>query len=68
MTLLGAIEAAEKATGGRAVKAGLRSHYGSALFEVKVVKDLATQKVLVDPATAKVVTVPSQGKRKDDDD
>jgi uncharacterized membrane protein YkoI len=66
MTLLGAIEAAEKATGGRAVKAGLRSHYGSALFEVKVVKDLATQKVLVDPATAKVVTVP-QGNRKDDD-
>lgn len=68
MTLAGAIEAAEKETGGRAVEAALKSQYGSALFEVRVVKDLAPQKVLVDLATGKVVTLPPHGGRKDDDD
>jgi len=67
MTLASAIDAAQKETGGRAVKGALKSQYGSTLFEVSVVKDWTTQKVLVDPATAKVVTVPPQGKRRDDD-
>ena len=67
MTLASAIDAAQKETGGKAVKAALKSQYGSTLFEVSVVKDWTMQKVLVDPATAKVVTVPPQGKRKDDD-
>jgi uncharacterized membrane protein YkoI len=67
MSLADAIDAAQTATGGRAVKAALKSQYGATLFEVKLVKDLIPQKVMVDPATANVVTVPSQGKRKDDD-
>jgi uncharacterized membrane protein YkoI len=68
MALAGAIEAAEKETGGRAVEAALKSRGGSGLFEVRVVKDSAPQKVLVDPATGKVVAVPPHGGRKDDDD
>ena len=68
MMLAGAIDAAEKETAGRAVKAALKSQYGSMLFEVSVVKDWTTHKVLVDPATAKVVPAPAHGKRKDDDD
>ena len=67
MSLADAIDAVQKETGGRAVKAAVKSQYGSTLFEVKVLKDLTLQKVMVDPATAKVVTVPSQGKRKDND-
>jgi uncharacterized membrane protein YkoI len=68
MTLAGAIDSAEKEAGGRAVKAVLKSLYGSTLFEVSVVKDLTTHKLAVDPATAKVVTVAPRGKAKDDDD
>ena len=67
MSLADAIDAAQKETGGRAVKAAVKSRYGATLFAVKVVKDLTLQKVMLDPATGKVVTVPSQGKRKDDD-
>ena len=65
--LADAIDAAQQETGGRAVKAALKSRYGSTLFEVKVVKDSTTQKVLIDPATARVVTAPGQGKRKGND-
>ena len=68
MTLADAIETAEKGTGGRAVEAALKSQDGSGLFEVRVVKDSAPQKVLVEPATGKVQTVPPHGGRKDDDD
>ena len=68
MTLAGAIESAEKETGGRAIKAALRDRYGATLFEVRVVKDWIAHQVLVDPATGKVVTVPAPAKRKDDDD
>jgi len=69
MSLVSAIESAERESGGRAVEAALASLYGSTLFEVKVVKDLTTQRVVVDPATGKVAAVvPSRGKRKDDDD
>ena len=67
MSLADAIDAAQKETGGRALKAAVKSRYGATLFEVKVVKDLTLQKVMLDPATGKVVTVPSQEKRKDDD-
>jgi len=67
MTLAGAVDLAEKETGGRAVQAALKSRYGSMLFEASVVKDWTTHKVLVDPATAKVVTSPAHGKREDDD-
>jgi len=68
MTLTGAIDSAEKETGGRAVKAVLKSLYGSTLFEVSVVKDFTTHQLVVDPATAKVLAVPPRGKGKDDDD
>jgi uncharacterized membrane protein YkoI len=68
MNLVAAIELAEKETGGRPVEAALASLYGSTLFEVKVVKDLTTQRFVVDPATRKVVAVPQRGKHKDDDD
>src|SRR6266704_1571198 len=68
MSLVSAIESAERETGGRAVEAALASLYGSTLFEVKVVKDLTAHRVVVDPATGKVVAVPSHGKRKDHDD
>ena len=68
MTLAAAIDAAQKESGGRAVRAALTSRYDATLFEVRVVKDWTTQNVLVDPATAKVVTVPPRGKHKNDDD
>src|SRR2546425_11940045 len=58
MTLAGAIETAEKGTGGRAAGAALKSQDGSALFEVKAVKDLAPQKVLGAPAPGKDVAAP----------
>jgi len=65
MTLAGAIAAAERETGGRAVKAALKSKDGQTLFEVGVVRDSARQKVMVDPATGKVVAL---AKRKDGHD
>lgn len=68
LTLGGAIDAAEKATSGRAVKAELKSRHGSALFELSVVKDWTKHEVLVDLATAKVVTVSPRGERDEDDD
>ena len=68
MSLVSAIETAERETGGRAVEAALAGFHGSTLFEVRVVKDLTTHRVTVDPATASVVSVPSRGKRKDHDD
>jgi uncharacterized membrane protein YkoI len=64
MTLAGAIAAAEKETGGRAVKAGSADQYGSILFAVQLVKDAAMLRVHVDSATGKVITIPN---RKDDD-
>lgn len=66
-TLMGAIDAAEKAAGGRAVKAEFKSRYGSALFEVSVIKDWTKQKVLVDAATGRVVAVSPQEAHNDDD-
>lgn len=63
LSLAGAIETAEKETGGRAVEASVENRYGSTLFEVRVVKDFIAQKVWVDPATSKVISVP----QKDDD-
>jgi uncharacterized membrane protein YkoI len=56
-TLVDAIAAAERETGGRAIDASLRSQYGQTLFRVRVVKDLVPQQVMVDPATGKVVTL-----------
>lgn len=67
MTLGAAIAAAERETGGRAVKASLKSRYGQTLFEVGVVKDLVPHKVMVDPANGKVAVVQRKGKDKDDD-
>jgi len=64
MTLATAIAAAERETGGRAVKAALKSKDGQTLFEVGVVKDSARHKVVVDPATGKVAAL---ARRKDDD-
>jgi len=68
MSLVSAIESAERETGGRAVEAALAGFHGSTLFEVRVVKDLTTHRVMVDPTTANVVPVPSRGKRKHHDD
>src|SRR3989475_11908036 len=68
MSVVSAIESAEKETGGRGVEAALANLYGATLFEVKVVKDLTVQRVVVDPATGKVAAVPSRGKHKDHDD
>ncbi len=68
MSLVSAIETAERETGGRAVEAALAGFHGSTRFEVRVVKDLTTHRVMVDPATANVVAVPARGKRKDHDD
>ena len=68
MTLAAAIAAAERETGGRAVKASLKSQYGQTLFEVGVVKDLVPHKFVVDPASGKVAAVAQRkGKDKDDD-
>jgi uncharacterized membrane protein YkoI len=66
MTLAAAAAAAEKETGGRAVKAALEDQHGATVFEVRLVKDLAPHKVLVDPANGKVAAVAA--KREDDDD
>ena len=66
ITLAAAVAAAERETGGRAVKASLKNQYGQTLFEVGVVKDLVAHKVVVDPASGKVATV-AQSKSKDDD-
>jgi uncharacterized membrane protein YkoI len=68
MTLAGAITAAERETGGRAVEATLESRHGATLFEVTLVKDLAQQEVLVDPAAGKVVPKPPQRNGKDEDE
>ncbi len=68
LTLVAAVPLAEKESGGRAVKATLTSRYGSTLFEVRVVKDLTTQTMVIDPVTAKVVTAPATGKREGHDD
>jgi uncharacterized membrane protein YkoI len=60
VTLEGAIDLAEKAIGGRAVKAALKSRHGSMVFETSVIKDWTKHRVLVDPATGKVVTSPAR--------
>lgn len=65
MTLVDAIGAAERETGGRAVEGSLRSQYGQTLFQVRVVKDLVPQKVVVDPASGRVVTVAPRGHNAD---
>jgi len=64
MTLAGAIAAAEKETGGRAVKAGSADQYGSILFAVQLIKDAAMVRVHVDSASGKVILLPH---RRDDD-
>jgi uncharacterized membrane protein YkoI len=64
MTLAGAIAAAEKETGGRAVRAGSADQYGSILFAVQLIKDAAMLRVHVESATGKVIAIPN---RKDDD-
>jgi len=66
MTLAGAVMTAEREAGGRAVKASLKNQHGQTMFQVGMVKDLVTHKVMVDPASGKVVMI-AQGKDKDDD-
>jgi uncharacterized membrane protein YkoI len=67
MTLAGAIAAAEKETGGRAVRAASADRYGTILFEVRLVKEATMLQVQVDSATGKVVTLPTHATRRDDD-
>lgn len=67
MTLAGAIAAAEKETGARAIKAASVDRYGTILFAVQLMKDAAMVRVHVDSVAGKVVTSPPQGSRQDDD-
>jgi uncharacterized membrane protein YkoI len=67
MTLAGAIAAAEKETGGRAVRAASADRFGTILFDVRLVKEAAMLQVQVDSATGKVVTLPTHARRGDDD-
>lgn len=57
VTLAQAVEAAETATGGRAVKAKMKDRYGTMLFEVGLLVEGAMRRVEVDAATGKAVTV-----------
>lgn len=68
VTLSQAIDAAEKDTGGRAVKAKLKDRYGSMYFQVSLIVDRSKRRVEVDAATAKVVAVTTKKDRDDDDD
>jgi uncharacterized membrane protein YkoI len=67
MTLAGAVAAAEKDTGGRAVRARSTERYGSVLFEVRLLKDGAMLAAQVDAASGKVATLPMDARRNDDD-
>ena len=67
MTLAGAIAAAEKETGGRAIWAASVDQYGAILFEVRLIKEAALVRVHVDSATGKVTTIPIPPTRPDDD-
>jgi uncharacterized membrane protein YkoI len=67
MTLAAAVDAAEQETGGRAVEAAIKNRRGATLFEVKVVKELVPQKVVVDPASGKVGPIAKKAKNGDDD-
>ncbi len=68
VTLSDAIDAAEKDTGGRAIKAKLKDRYGSMYFQVSLIVGQSKRRVEVDAATAKVVAVSAQKKKRDDDD
>jgi uncharacterized membrane protein YkoI len=67
MTLAGAISAAEKESGGRAIRAASMDRYGAILFEVSLVKEATVLKVHVDPASGKVITIPIPPRGTDDD-
>jgi len=67
MPLAGAIAAAEKETGGRAIRAASVDLYGAILFEVSLIKEATALRVHVDSATGKVVTIPIPPTRPDDD-
>ena len=56
-SLTQAIAAAESQTQGKALDAGLENEDGSMRYEVRIVKDDATQLVLVAPDTGKVIKV-----------
>ena len=55
VTIAQAIDAAEKATGGKATSAGIEDENGAASFEVTVIANGAEHKVLVDPQSGKVL-------------
>ena len=67
VSLVQAIAAAEKATGGKAVGSGIEGEDGGGHFEVTTLKDGAVQKVLVDTQTGNVVkTTASDNAREND--
>jgi uncharacterized membrane protein YkoI len=70
VTLSEAIDAAEKDTGGRAIKATQKDRYGTMYFQVSLIVGQTKQQVEVDAATAtaKVVAVSASKKKHDDDD
>ena len=66
-----AIAAAEKRTGGLAVKAELERKKGAPLFEINILTEEESSKVFVDPASGKVQKVRKEGffaRLFDDDD
>jgi uncharacterized membrane protein YkoI len=68
MTLAGAITAAEKETGGRAIRAASVDQYGATSFGVSLIREATMLRVHVDSTTGKVVTIPIPPTRTDDDD
>ena len=68
VTLSEAIDAAEKNTGARAIKAKLKDRYGSLYFQVTLIEGQSKRRVEVDGATANVVAVSARKKKHDHDD
>ena len=68
VTLATAISAAEKETGGKALKAEFETKGGKSLFEVKVTRNDEVRKVKIDASNGKVLKVSDARKYKDEND
>lgn len=55
VTMAQAIATAEQQVGGKAVGSGIEDQNGTVAFEIAVLKDGQTHKVLVDPQTGQIV-------------
>jgi uncharacterized membrane protein YkoI len=54
VTLSQAIEAAEKFGAGKAISAGLEETNGKIVYEIMIVKNGSTQKIVIDPKTGRI--------------